>query len=113
MASREVRRLVGLPAGQMRPRNADFGRVTPLEVGIRTTLSPTHTQVPAGPKFGLLASAEAFRRCRPGFSGCRLAFSGCRLAFQCQPAHTFIIMVVNGWSLVRWSVGGRRSGGYM
>ena len=47
MASHEVRRLVGLPTGQMRPRNADFGRVTPLEVGIRTTLSPTHTQVPA------------------------------------------------------------------
>ena len=47
MASHEVRRLVGLPTGQTRPRNADLGRVTPLEVGIRTTLSPTHTQVPA------------------------------------------------------------------
>ena len=66
MASHEVRRLVGLPTGQMRPRNADLGRVTPLEVGIRTTLSPTHTGTCAGPKFGLLASAEAFRR-RPGW----------------------------------------------
>ena len=66
MASHEVRRLVGVPTGQMRPRNADFGRVTPLEVGIRTTLSPTHTGTCAGPKFGLLASAEVFRR-RPGW----------------------------------------------
>ena len=66
MASREVRRLVGPPTGQTRPRNADLGRVTPLEVGIRTTLSPTHTGTCASPKFGLLASAEAFRR-RPGW----------------------------------------------
>ena len=69
MASREVGRLVGLPAGQMRPRNADFGRVTPLEVGIRTTLSPTHTGTCAGPKFDLLACAEAVRR-HPAGSQC-------------------------------------------
>ena len=42
-----VRRLVGLPRGHMDAWDAKFGRIWPLEPGVRATLSPAHTHLKA------------------------------------------------------------------
>ena len=43
MANHEVCAWVSLPMGQTGARNAEFGRIWPLEPGVRVTLSPALT----------------------------------------------------------------------
>jgi len=44
MATHEVGRLVSLPIDQTGARNAEFGRIWPLEPGVRVALLPAHTR---------------------------------------------------------------------
>ena len=44
MAHDAVRALVGLPMGSASVRMAEFGRIWPLEPGVRVALLPAHTR---------------------------------------------------------------------
>ena len=54
-----VRRLVGLPMGHMDAWDAKFGRIWPLEPGVRATLSPAHTHLNS--RFFHLAACTVFK----------------------------------------------------
>ena len=78
MANHGLRHLAGLPIGQMRPRNAGLGRVAPLEVGVRATISPTHRYL-RRPKI----RPAGLRRSRSSSPGWLTVLTSCVLAKPC------------------------------